>query len=194
MLKSGDLIENPVMGQRILFCKLAPDTQGAFVEVEYFNKPFSGKGAAPAHFHPAMTERFEILAGRARYRLDKEEHEAQPGDVLTFPRRVPHLHPWSISDEELHVRQTTVPDQPDIATLERSGAPLVTLFGLARDGKVNKDGLPNPLQLAVLVHAMMPYAYLDGMPIVAQELLFGALAGVGRLLGYRATYPRYSGA
>ena len=45
MLKSGDVIENPIMGQRILFCKLASDTQGAFVEVEYFNKPFTGKGA-----------------------------------------------------------------------------------------------------------------------------------------------------
>jgi mannose-6-phosphate isomerase-like protein (cupin superfamily) len=193
MLKSGDVIENPVMGQRILFCKLAPETQGAYVEVEYFNKPFTGKGAAPAHFHPAMTERFEILAGRARYRLDKQEGEAQPGDVLTFPRRVPHLHPWSISGEELHVRQTTIPDQPDIAALERSGAPLVTLFDLARDGKVNKDGLPNLLQLAVLVHSMMPYAYLDGMPIVVQASAFGALAGVGRVFGYRATYPQYSG-
>jgi quercetin dioxygenase-like cupin family protein len=93
MLRAGDVIENPVMGQRILFCKLAPETQGAFVEVEYFNRPFSGKGAAPAHFHPSMTERFEILAGRARYRLDSQEHEAKPGDVLSFPRRVPHLHP-----------------------------------------------------------------------------------------------------
>jgi mannose-6-phosphate isomerase-like protein (cupin superfamily) len=194
MLKSGDVIENPVMGQRILFCKLAPDTQGAYVEVEYFNKPFTGKGTAPAHFHPTMTERFEILAGRARYRLDAAEREARTGDVLTFPRRVPHLHPWSISDEELHVRQTTMPDRPDIAALEKSGAPLVTLFGLARDGKVNKDGLPNPLQLAVLVYSMMPYAYLDGMPVVAQTVVFGALAGVGHLLGYRATYARYNGA
>ena len=193
MLRAGDTIENPVMGQRIVFCKLAPDTQGAFVEVEYFNKPFCGKGAAPAHFHPAMTERFEILAGQARYRLGAAEHGAQPGDVLTFPRRVPHLHPWSASNEELHVRQTTTPDRPDAIALERSGAPLVTLFGLARDGKVNKDGLPNMLQLAVLVRALMPYAYLDGMPVIAQELVFGSLAGVGRLLGYRATYPRYSG-
>ncbi len=192
MLKAGDAIENPVMGQRILFCKLAPETQGAFVEVEYFNKPFTGKGAAPAHFHPTMTERFEILAGQARYRLGKEEREAKPGDVLMFPRLVPHLHPWSISAEELHVRQTTIPDQPDITGLEQSGAALVTLFGLARDGKVNKDGLPNPLQLAVLVHSMMPYAYLDGMSIPVQEFVFGSLAAVGRLLGYRASYPRYN--
>src|SRR5712692_1972770 len=114
MLKAGNMIDNPIMGQRILLCKTARDTHGAFVEVEYFNKPFTGKGAAPAHFHPTMTERFEILAGTARYRLGKDEREAKPGDALTFPPRVPHLHPWSISAEELHVRQTTIPDQPNI--------------------------------------------------------------------------------
>ncbi len=193
MLRAGDVIENPVMGQRILFCKLAPDTQGAFVEVEYFNQPFTGKGAAPAHFHPTMTERFEILNGMARYRQGKDERDAKPGDVLTFPPGVPHLHPWSVSADELHVRQTTIPDKPDIAALEASGAPLVTLFGLARDGKVNKDGLPNFLQLAVLVRSLMPYAYLDGMPIPVQEVVFGSLAAVGRLVGYRASYPQYNG-
>jgi mannose-6-phosphate isomerase-like protein (cupin superfamily) len=194
MLRTGDVIENPVMGQRILFCKLASDTQGAFSEVEYFNKPFTGRGTVAAHFHPAMTERFEILAGRARYRLDKQEHEVQPGDLLTFPRRVPHLHPWSISAEELHVRQTTFLDQPDSAVLELLGAQIVTLFGLARDGKVDKAGMPNPLQGAVLMHALMPHVYLDGMPVLVQELVFGVLAGVGRRLGYCATYPQYGGA
>lgn len=193
MLQAGDVIENPIMAQRILLCQTARDTQGAFVAVEYFNQPFTGKGAAPPHFHPTMTERFEILAGTARYRLGKDERDAKPGDVLTFPPRVPHLHPWSISAEELHVRQTTIPDQPNIAALEASGEALVTLFGLARDGKVNKDGLPNLLQLAVLVRSMMPYAYLDGMSIPVQAVVFGSLAAVGHLLGYRASYPRYSG-
>ena len=192
MLKAGDSIENPVTGQRILFCRLAPDTQGAYVEVEYFNKPFTGKGAAPAHFHRTFTERFEILAGRSRYRLGKLEHDAQPGDVLTVPPAVPHLHPWSTSTDELHVRQTTIPERPDVAALEASGAPLVTLFGLARDGKVNKDGLPNLLQLAVLVQSMMPYSYLEGMPVPVQHVVFGAMAALGRALGYRASYPRYN--
>jgi len=151
MLKAGDSIENPVTGQRILFCSLASDTHGMYVEVEYFDKPFTGKGAAPAHFHRTFTGRFAILAGRARYRLGKVEDEARSGDVLTFPAGLPHLHPWSISAEDLHVRQTTTPDRPDVAALEASGAALVTLFRLARDGKVNKDGLPNLLQVAVLV-------------------------------------------
>jgi mannose-6-phosphate isomerase-like protein (cupin superfamily) len=192
MLRSGDVIENPVMGQRILLCKTPRETQGALSEVEYFNKPFSGKGAAPAHFHPRFTETFAILSGDARYRLNNNEREAAAGDVLTFPAGVPHLHPWSVSPVELHVRQTTTPPTPDLPGLEKAGDALVTLFGLSRDGKVNKEGLPNLLQLAVLVHSMMPTTYLAGMPIPVQEVTFGGLAALGRLFGYKARYPRYS--
>ena len=195
MLKAGDVIENPVIGQRVVFCKTARETNGAYVEVEYINKPFTGKGStlsALAHFHPTISERFEILAGAARYRLGKEELDAQAGDVLSFPPRIPHLHPWSNSAQELHVRHTAIPERPDLRALEVSTQAIVTLFGLARDGKLNKNGVPNLLQLAVLVHSVMPYAYLDGMPIRAQEVIVGSLAALGQILGYRATYPRYS--
>jgi mannose-6-phosphate isomerase-like protein (cupin superfamily) len=193
MLQAGDVIENPVMGQRILLCKTPRDTQGAFTQVEYFNRPFTGKGAAPFHFHPRFEERFEILAGEARYRLGRAERDAHPGDALVFPAGVPHLHPWSISNAELHVRQTVTPPTPDFAGLDASGDALVTLFGLARDGKVNKQGLPNLLQLAVLVHSTMPGTYLAGIPIPVQTVAFGTLAAIGRRRGYRARYARYSG-
>ena len=194
MLNAGDTIENPVMGQRILLCKTPRDTAGAFTEVEYFNLPFTGKGAAPAHFHPRFTERFEILAGNARFRLGRDERDARPGDVLVFPAGAPHLHPWSASAEELHVQQTITPARPDLPGLESSGDALVTLFGLARDGRVDKRGFPNLLQLAVLVHSTMPGTYLAGIPIPVQELVFGGLAAIGRRAGYRASYPRYNGA
>jgi hypothetical protein len=35
--------------------------------------------------------------------------------------------------------------------------------------------------------------YLSRPPIPAQKVLFRPLALLGRLLGYRASYPRYSG-
>lgn len=191
MPKAGDVIENPITGQRVRFYQTAHDTNGAFVHVEYFTRPFAGKSAVPAHFHPAMTERFEIVRGTAAYRVGKAQREARPGTVLTFPPRVPHLHPWSISGDELHVRQTSIPDQPDIAALEALTEAVVTLFGLARDGKVNRDGLPNLLQLGVLVRSLMPHAYLEGMPVPVQESLFSVLAALGRLAGYQASYPHY---
>jgi len=67
-----------------------------------------------------------------------------------------------------------------------------TLYGLGQDGKVNQDGMPNPLQFALILKKFQPHAYVAGIPIPVQHLLFGILAGIGRVMGYRATYPQYS--
>jgi hypothetical protein len=68
-----------------------------------------------------------------------------------------------------------------------------TLFGLAADGKVNAKGLPNPLQMMVLARAYRR----EVQPAPPLSRIVGplsiVLAPVGRLLGYRARYERYSG-
>jgi hypothetical protein len=96
-----------------------------------------------------------------------------------------------VSAEELHVRQTTEVDRPDSAGLVASLQALVTLFGLATAGKVNDKGLPNLLQLAVLIRSTMPATYIAGIPIVVQRTLFGGLARLGAAAGYRTAYPAY---
>jgi len=71
-----------------------------------------------------------------------------------------------------------------------------TAWGLARDGKATKAGVPkNPLQLVVLASEHKVEVYLTRPPIAVQKALFAILdllAPVGRLLGYRARYPEYS--
>ncbi|MFN8516274.1 MAG: hypothetical protein U0841_27540 [Chloroflexia bacterium] len=53
--------------------------------------------------------------------------------------------------------------------------------------------MPNPLQMAVLARSIQPEFWLAGMPFWLQRVLFGALGGVGRLVGFRAAYPQYRG-
>ena len=70
-----------------------------------------------------------------------------------------------------------------------------TIYGLARDGKTNKDGVPNVLQFAVMLSGVnRGELYLAHPPIPVQKTLFAALAPVGRLLGYKDHYPKYSAA
>ena len=72
----------------------------------------------------------------------------------------------------------------------RTETMLETVFGLAQDGKLARAGIPrNPLRLALIVHDYEDQIYLARPPLVVQRVLFGALASVGRLLGYRAEYP-----
>jgi hypothetical protein len=65
------------------------------------------------------------------------------------------------------------------------------LFGLARDGKTNSKGMPNPLQLAVFAQEFRPEVEFTKPPPAVQTVLFGALAPIAKLFGYRATYPEY---
>ena len=103
----------------------------------------------------------------------------------------PHVHPWSDSAEELHVRQVADADPPDWRGLDASLQAAITIQGLAKAGRVNAKGLPNLLQLGVLLETTMPATYLAGPPIVLQRVLFLALGGLGRLAGYKTAYPEY---
>src|SRR5919202_5068887 len=100
MFEAGDIVENPVTGWRVLIHKTERYTQGASIEIEYFDKPSMGKNVLPRHFHPTWTERFEILSGSTHYCLGRDERSAEPGDVLAFPAGVPHIHPWNAGAAE----------------------------------------------------------------------------------------------
>ena len=135
--------ENPPMGQRIRMLTLPGETGGRRFVLEYVNRPFAGRFAFLPHLHPTYTETFEILAGRARYLRAGKEHSAAAGDRVVLPPGVVHVHPWSDSDDELHVRQTADAEPPDARGLTASLQAAVTIFGLARAGKVNAKGAPS---------------------------------------------------
>ena len=183
--------ENPQAGQRFRVVSLpAPRAPGTFV-LEYIYRPFTGETAVPPHFHPTSTETFEVLSGSARYRIGGVEGTAEPGDRIVMPPNVAHVHPWSASAEPLHVRQTGVTNPADPEGIIASIQAQITLYGLARDGRVNRSGIPNPLQLGVLIHTTMPATYIAGPPASVQRVAFAVLARLGAWFGYRTSYPAY---
>jgi hypothetical protein len=67
-----------------------------------------------------------------------------------------------------------------------------TLYGLARDGRTDESGVPNPLQFAVMLNGLhKDEIYLAEPPMAMQKALFALLSPVGKLLGYRDHYPKY---
>jgi hypothetical protein len=188
---AGTWIENPVAGQRAMLVKLPAETGGRFFEMEYFCQPYVGKYAIPPHYHPACTERFEIISGHARYMLAKAEKSAAAGETVLFPPGIVHIHPWSDGNEELHVRMISEANPPDLLGLNANINTGITNFGLARDGKVDKNGLPGLLQQAVCGIKNIPGAIPAGMSPRSAKLIIGLLAFIGRGLGYCATYPQY---
>ena len=67
-----------------------------------------------------------------------------------------------------------------------------TFFGLAKDGKTNSKGLLNLLSMAVHLREYRDEVRLARPPAAVQSALFGPLALLGRPIGYRGWYPRYT--
>ncbi len=64
------------------------------------------------------------------------------------------------------------------------------LYGLARDGKVTKKGIPKD-PLVVALGSQWSDMYLAGMPIWLQQGLFKPLAALARSRGYEKKLDRY---
>ena len=71
----------------------------------------------------------------------------------------------------------------------RTEAFFETVWGLAKDDKVNDKGVPGLLRAVLIAREYEDVFRLASPPWAMQRLLFGSLAPVGRLLGYRAEYP-----
>jgi quercetin dioxygenase-like cupin family protein len=187
MAKAGDVIENPITGERITFLKTTRETDGELLRFEYVVPP---RFFIPEHFHPRQEERHEVLSGTLRGRVGGQERDYSEGERVVGPAGVPHAWKNPSSEEELRFVSELRPPLVFETILE-------TTFGLARDGKSTKQGIPkNPLQIAVLADESRGMFYASRVPIAVQEAvleLFAVLASVGRLLGYKARYPEYSG-
>jgi hypothetical protein len=135
------------------------------------------------HVHPRQEERFEVLSGRLGLPADGIERVHGVGDVIVVSAGSPHAA-WNAGEDEVHA---LVDFEPALRT-ERA---FETLAGLARDGKTNRAGVPrNPLQLArILREFEEEIFYFVRPPLGVQRVILGALAFIGRLLGYRAEYP-----
>jgi mannose-6-phosphate isomerase-like protein (cupin superfamily) len=187
----SEWFENKRTGERLKLVTVPGETGGSSFVLEYVNRPFTGKLAIPPHLHPTADEMFEIISGSARYIVGDKELSAGPGERVLLPAGKVHVHPWSDSSEALHVRQTALASPSDLRGLTASMQAAVTIFGLARAGKVNSKGAPNFLQLALLASTTIPTTYLAGIPHSVQRLTFGTIGRIAKMAGYKTSYPEY---
>ena len=180
MMRKGDVIENPVTGERLRFLETSRETGGEYVLVECTVQP-NGSVAA-AHVHPYQSERFEIEAGTFAFKVAGNEIVARPGESVLVPAGSSHKF-WNAGETEA----VFVTEVRPALQFERL---LETMFALAGDGKTNKKGMPNPLRLAVIASAHFDDVRLPFPPAWMQKVGLAMGAPMGRLLGFR---PEYDG-
>jgi len=180
MARAGDVIESPVLGDRIVFRKTAAETGGEFLELDDFASP--GNVPPVEHLHARQEETLEVVDGEMLARVGGKERIYRPGEVLVVPPGTPHT--WrNAGDTPLQVRTRFRP----AGQWERF---FETVFGLARDGKTDESGAPPFLQLMAWVREYE--LFVPRPPPVIQRALAVVLRPVARLRGYRAWYAKYS--
>jgi quercetin dioxygenase-like cupin family protein len=91
------MIENARTGEQVEFVSESPEI---LTMVTTWTRP--GHRAAE-HIHPRMEERFEVLEGRAAFRIEGVHVEAAEGSVVVAPPGRRHLA-WNPTDAPVRLR------------------------------------------------------------------------------------------
>jgi mannose-6-phosphate isomerase-like protein (cupin superfamily) len=111
---------------------LFEETNGKRTVTESTVKP--GKGV-PLHYHHECTEYYEVLEGELKMQMDNEIKTLKKGDYLLVPVKKNHRY-FNESNSPVKFKAVIQPGNFGSQLL------ITVLNGLARDGKVNRKGLP----------------------------------------------------
>lgn len=181
MDRRGQVFENPATGEHVVILT-DPEAHEHGALVAHLTVHPGGR-VAVAHLHPTIRERFHVIEGEVGFLLGKEERVLGPGEVAEVPPGTVHDW-WQVGERDAQVVVEVV---PGARFVEMVG----TIFGLGRDGKVDKRGVPRPLQLAVTARAYEDVMVVMSPPPWVQSVLFGVLAPIGRRRGLQPVYERY---
>ena len=181
-IEPGEVFENPVTLERAVLIE-APwcNSEGRAV-ADMTALP--GARVVGEHLHPALHESFTVREGELTVLRDGRRSIVRAGERADIEPGVWHDW-WNEAAEAALVRVEVTPG-------ERFAHLIETLFGLAREGHVNKRGMPHPLQLALTATEFADVIVFRKPPAAVQRVLFGALVPIARRRGYRATYPTLS--
>ena len=106
MVQPGDVIENPVTGERIMFVRTSAETGGALAEMDLDLSPTAFLAAE--HLHLRQEEKFDVVEGRIRLRCRGDESVHGAGESVVVPAGAPHA--WAPEgDKGARVRLTFTP-------------------------------------------------------------------------------------
>lgn len=178
----GQVLISATYGNSFEFIETAKDSNGEHV---IMRATIYSKGAnVPNHIHTIQEETFEVISGKLTVFENGTKRILSAGEKITFPINKPHNH-YNDHDEAVTYIQTVTPALDMDYFLE-------TLLGLDADGKA-KNGKYGLVQELVLLKYLESKSFLADMPIGVQKILMNIVAPIGRLMGYRAIYKKYSG-
>ena len=181
-MRAGDVIWNPLTGEKALMIESSEDTGGARIVVDFV---VEAGGFVPGgeHVHDHCAERLEVRSGRIVFVVDGDRRTLGAGDAITVAAGAWH-HWFNPADHDVHL----------VASIEpalRFDEAIAVFWGLCADGHTNADGRPSPLLGALTATRFRSEIRYRRPPDVVQRLMFPPLAAVARRRGSERTIERY---
>ncbi len=154
-------ITHPIDGDTSTFLKTSAETNGKSTLCEMELPPYA-KGTPP-HYHNSYTETFRVLEGELTVSIGKETLTLKKGDSATVPKKAIH----SFTNKSAAPVKATVELLPGHQGFENS---IYIMYGLANDGKCDKDGLPKNISHLAL-SAVMSDTSLPGFMTLVMPIM-----------------------
>lgn len=177
----GPIVSQPITGEWLITLVDGKENNGEFGRALVIFSP--GNLGPPEHYHPNYVEKFEIISGEFIFLVNGKEQRAGPGDKLTVEKGV--RHGWRcVGDDYGVVIGEAWP-------LARIAEVVSTLFGMAHEGKLSSRGQPKFLHAMLIGREYSDDTVFTSPPRFILSIMTTVFAPLARLLGYKATEPRY---
>jgi mannose-6-phosphate isomerase-like protein (cupin superfamily) len=182
MAYAGQMVENPVTGERIVFRQTAADTNGELVAIDL---ALPRGGHVPGtHVHPNQEERFEVTSGQMKFRYGMRTIVAGPGETVVVPAG--KIHSFAQYGDE--PSQCRVEIRPALKMEQL----FETTVRLAQEGRTTKKGMPKPLDLALFVEEFKAEVKAPFPPAWFVRLVMTTLRAMARRRDQRTRSRRSS--
>ncbi|WP_395078099.1 cupin domain-containing protein [Flavobacterium sp.] len=179
MARTNQFIKNNTFGDEVKFLVTSEDSQGKLLKAELLVKP--GGGEPPSHYHPIQSETFTITSGEMNLIHNGKEIILKAGQSYTVPPNTPHKF-WNGSKADAVAIVELKPALKTEFFLE-------TLYALDKQGKTNKEGLPNLLQFSAILNETYGEFFVVGPPIFAQKFIAKVVGWFAKTIGYKGYIP-----
>lgn len=173
MKSNQRVIENQVIGDKVCFLALAAETQGQLTQLHIELGP---GGGSELHYHDKFVETFKARKGELSVELDGELLVLEEGQE----KRIEKLALHRFFNPSANPITFEVKIEPASRNFEEF---LQIMYGLAEDGKTNKQGIPTNLlhigAISLLGDTLPPKGSLLGI----LSKLFGWLGRIAERRG-----------